>query len=186
MKLFSFFSSFFSGLSLSFSVAQIDPPFYDKNDTLLAQKICRGRYEFHADCWSHVSKEAKDLIAHLLIVNPDTRYNVEDALRHPWLMEEESILQERQLTRGLTELRKFQARRKFRAGLKAVHAVTRVKLLTEKHKSELMEISGNSYEFLLAPHTHPLNPYEDEFALDVEDPIPPPPSDMPMPPLPPK
>jgi hypothetical protein len=35
----------------------------------------------------------------------------------------------RQLTRGLTALRLFQAKRKFRAGLKAVHLVARVQTL---------------------------------------------------------
>jgi serine/threonine protein kinase len=134
----------------------LDPPFYDKTDQGLIQKVCRGRFEFHPDCWSHVSNDAKDLIARLLIVNQEARFKVEDALNHSWLKEDEDILKQRQLQRGLTELRKFQAKRKFRAGLKAVHLIARAKTLSHSRRQLMMEVDIE--EQVLPPY-----PYEEEF-----------------------
>jgi serine/threonine protein kinase len=128
--------------------------------------------------------DARDLIARLLIVNPQARFTVEDALQHKWLQQPEEVLAERQLTRGLTALRLFQAKRKFRAGLKAVHLVARVQtLLTFRtHPDMAMDIAnqgsvssmgGSSGRTMSVVH------YDGDFEMDVEDdpnhlPVPPP------------
>lgn len=110
------------------------PPFYDKNNQLLYRKIIRGVYHFHEDYWGQVSEGAKDLIRHLLVVNPAERYTVDQALAHPWLHEDEAHLQH-QLSVGLGELRKFQIRKKLRTGMKAVLSVARMRLLVQKSKN---------------------------------------------------
>ena len=61
------------------------PPFHDDNQKILFQKIKNADYEFHEEYWCEVSEEAKDLIRHLLKVNPVERYTAEEALNHPWV-----------------------------------------------------------------------------------------------------
>ncbi len=36
--------------------------------------IREGKYEFHSPYWDSVSAEAKDLLSHMLVVDPLTRY----------------------------------------------------------------------------------------------------------------
>jgi serine/threonine protein kinase len=61
------------------------PPFHDDNQKALFKKIKNAEYEFHEEYWSEVSEEAKDLIRHLLKINPVERYTAEEALNHPWV-----------------------------------------------------------------------------------------------------
>jgi len=61
------------------------PPFYNENLGLLFEDIMVARYEFPEDYWSHISKEAKDFIEKLLVVNPSKRLTAAGALKHPWL-----------------------------------------------------------------------------------------------------
>eukprot|EP00970_Alexandrium_tamarense_P013440 scaffold3401_cov277-Alexandrium_tamarense.AAC.1 len=48
--------------------------------------VQRGMYYFPSADWKHVSLEAKDFIRRLLQKDPSKRMTVEQALRHPWLM----------------------------------------------------------------------------------------------------
>lgn len=106
------------------------PPFYDKNNQALFRKILKAQYEFHPAYWGEVSDEAKDLIRSLLNVDPAQRLTVNQALSHPWLAEvNQKTLEGRTLNTGLKELRKFQAKRKFRASIKAIISVNRMKRL---------------------------------------------------------
>lgn len=34
--------------------------------------------------WSFVSEEAKDLLEHLMDMNPNRRFTVQEAMNHPW------------------------------------------------------------------------------------------------------
>ncbi|KAF7235259.1 Serine/threonine-protein kinase Chk2 [Varanus komodoensis] len=62
------------------------PPFSDKNARLsLREQIARGDYFYCAQLWQHVSKEAFDLVQKLLVVDPQKRLKIEEALAHPWL-----------------------------------------------------------------------------------------------------
>ena len=105
------------------------PPFHDDNQRSLFRKIVKGEYEFHPDYWSTVSDEAKDLIRGLLTVDMHKRLTVEQALSHPWVQKSDNDLCKRNLDSNLATLRKYQATRKLRAGVKAVIAVNRMKQL---------------------------------------------------------
>jgi serine/threonine protein kinase len=105
------------------------PPFHDDNQRALFRKIVNGEYEFHPDYWSTVSDEAKDLIRGLLTVDMHKRLTVEQALSHPWVQKSDNDLCKRNLDSNLATLRKYQATRKLRAGVKAVIAVNRMKQL---------------------------------------------------------
>lgn len=43
-----------------------------------------ARYSFDGKDFAHVSKEAKDLISKLIVVDPEKRLDTKQALAHPW------------------------------------------------------------------------------------------------------
>jgi serine/threonine protein kinase len=102
------------------------PPFYDQDRVQLFKKISAARFEFHPGYWSEVSPEAKDLICKLLVVDVNLRLTVDLALRHTWFQSQQVLLEKRVLSQSLSELRKFQARRKLRAGIRTVLAIARM------------------------------------------------------------
>src|SRR5271168_3338052 len=61
------------------------PPFYDESIQILTEKVARGQYTFLSPWWDDISKSAQDLVSHLLTVNPDRRYTIEEFLNHPWI-----------------------------------------------------------------------------------------------------
>ena len=63
------------------------PPFYDESIQVLTEKVARGQYTFLSPWWDDISKSAQDLVSHLLTVDPDKRYTIEQFLNHPWIRE---------------------------------------------------------------------------------------------------
>ena len=63
------------------------PPFYDESIQVLTEKVARGQYTFLSPWWDDISKSAQDLVSHLLTVNPDKRYTIDEFLAHPWIRE---------------------------------------------------------------------------------------------------
>ena len=61
------------------------PPFYDESIQVLTEKVARGQYTFLSPWWDDISKQAQDLISHLLTVNPEKRYDIKQFLHHPWI-----------------------------------------------------------------------------------------------------
>jgi serine/threonine protein kinase len=61
------------------------PPFYDESIQALTEKVARGQYTFLSPWWDDISKSAKDLISHLLTVDPEQRYTIKEFLAHPWI-----------------------------------------------------------------------------------------------------
>jgi serine/threonine protein kinase len=95
----------------------------------LFRKITKGDYQFHPDYWKTVSEEAKDLIRGLLTLDMTKRLTVDQALSHPWVGAADEALAAHSLDANLAELRKYQATRRLKAGVKAVMAVNRMKNL---------------------------------------------------------
>ncbi|EPQ59363.1 Pkinase-domain-containing protein [Gloeophyllum trabeum ATCC 11539] len=60
------------------------PPFYDESIGVLTEKVARGYYTFLSPWWDDISALAKDLITHLLCVDPAQRYTIDEFLAHPW------------------------------------------------------------------------------------------------------
>ncbi|KZP24514.1 Pkinase-domain-containing protein [Athelia psychrophila] len=60
------------------------PPFYDESINVLTEKVARGYYTFLSPWWDDISHTAKDLITHLLCVDPSQRYTIDEFLAHPW------------------------------------------------------------------------------------------------------
>lgn len=61
------------------------PPFYDESINVLTEKVARGYYTFLSPWWDDISHSAKDLISHLLCVDPAQRYTIDEFLAHPWI-----------------------------------------------------------------------------------------------------
>ncbi|KAG6015014.1 MAPK-activated protein kinase Srk1 [Claviceps lovelessii] len=62
------------------------PPFYDESIEVLTEKVARGQYTFLSPWWDGISSSAKDLISHLLTVDPEKRFTIREFLAHPWIM----------------------------------------------------------------------------------------------------
>jgi len=60
------------------------PPFYDESINVLTEKVARGHYTFLSPWWDNISASAKDLITHLLCVDPTHRYTIDEVLEHEW------------------------------------------------------------------------------------------------------
>ncbi len=60
------------------------PPFYDESISVLTEKVAKGYYTFLSPWWDDISHSAKDLITHLLCVDPRKRYTIDEFLAHPW------------------------------------------------------------------------------------------------------
>ncbi|KAG8990747.1 hypothetical protein FRB90_001629, partial [Tulasnella sp. 427] len=63
------------------------PPFYDESINVLTEKVARGYYTFLSPWWDDISASSKDLITHLLCVDPTQRYTIDEFLAHPWCKE---------------------------------------------------------------------------------------------------
>ncbi|KAF8525360.1 kinase-like domain-containing protein [Gautieria morchelliformis] len=63
------------------------PPFYDESINVLTEKVAKGHYTFLSPWWDDISASAKDLITHLLCVDPSQRYTIDEFLAHPWINE---------------------------------------------------------------------------------------------------
>jgi hypothetical protein len=64
------------------------PPFYDESIAVLTEKVARGYYTFLSPWWDDISGSAKDLITHLLCVDPNQRFTIDEFLAHPWCNEQ--------------------------------------------------------------------------------------------------
>ena len=102
------------------------PPFIENNQRDLFRKIKNGQYEFHSDYWDNVSKEAKKLISSLLVVNSVKRYDAKDALSNQWITKVDASLAKNDLGVNLVEFRKFNAKRKLRAAVRALIVTNRM------------------------------------------------------------
>lgn len=61
-------------------------PFDDDSQAVPTDDIVRTRFQLRFPRWAiNISSSAKDLLSHLLDVNPKTRYTAEQALYHPWI-----------------------------------------------------------------------------------------------------
>ncbi|ORX92427.1 Pkinase-domain-containing protein [Basidiobolus meristosporus CBS 931.73] len=67
------------------------PPFYDDDIKVLTEKVARGYYSFLSPWWDDISDSAKDLVSHLLDINPERRYTINQLLAHPWIRAKKAV-----------------------------------------------------------------------------------------------
>ncbi|XP_029468143.1 phosphorylase b kinase gamma catalytic chain, skeletal muscle/heart isoform [Rhinatrema bivittatum] len=91
------------------------PPFWHRKQMLMLRMIMSGDYQFGSPEWDDRSDTVKDLIARLLVVNPDRRYTAEEALAHPFFQQY-----------VVEEVRHFSPYRKFKVVCLTVLASVRI------------------------------------------------------------
>jgi len=66
------------------------PPFFDDGENMgqLFEQIMAGDFDFPDPYWTDIDESAKNLIEHLLVVDPSKRYTADQALAHTWLQSE--------------------------------------------------------------------------------------------------
>eukprot|EP01038_Epipyxis_sp_PR26KG_P009554 gene9554-12867_t len=108
------------------------PPFYDEDTPQLVRRIRRGKYEdtFSQPCWSNVSEEVKDLIKHLLVVDPSKRLTAEQVIGHRWFVMDGNQLVDHDLRGNARQLRKFMVLCRFRQYVYLVTAINRMKKIS--------------------------------------------------------
>jgi serine/threonine protein kinase len=66
-------------------------PFDDDSQTVPSDDLVRAKFVLKFPRWArNLSASAKDLLAHLLNINPSKRYSAEQALVHPWVTGKEA------------------------------------------------------------------------------------------------
>jgi len=95
-------------------------PFDESDPFELAKRILSKPVQFDEQYWGRISDDPKELIFALMTVVPDRRLDVADALESNWMHENFEILSERDLSFNLDEMKKFNAKRKFKSAAKAV------------------------------------------------------------------
>jgi calcium/calmodulin-dependent protein kinase I len=117
------------------------PPFYNQNQNQLFKQIREGRFVFDSPYWDPISEQAKDLIKLALTVDVHKRPNIQTIIQHPWLT---SAAPQKDISgQTLAEMRKFNARRKLRAGIRAALAANRLKEMAEMMASAAGGGGGN-------------------------------------------
>lgn len=73
---------------IAFIVLSNRRPFYQKTRPELIEAIKSGKFKFEKEYWAHISREAKDFVRKLLVVDPEKRMDAGQALKHAWLSKE--------------------------------------------------------------------------------------------------
>ncbi|XP_075706510.1 phosphorylase b kinase gamma catalytic chain, skeletal muscle/heart isoform isoform X2 [Rhinoderma darwinii] len=105
------------------------PPFWHRKQMLMLRMIMNGDYNFGSPEWDDRSETIKDLIARLLVVNPERRLTAEEALAHPFF--QQYIVE---------EVRHFSPYRKFKVVCLTVLASVRIYHYYRKVKPVTKEI----------------------------------------------
>ncbi|CAH0758805.1 unnamed protein product [Diatraea saccharalis] len=101
------------------------PPFWHRKQMVMLRNIMEGKYSFTSPEWVDISEDPKDLIRRLLVVDPNERIGIQDALNH-------SFFNTLALKRG-----GFNARGKFRVYVVSVLAAVRLARLPHAATSAL-------------------------------------------------
>eukprot|EP01101_Sappina_pedata_P008026 TRINITY_DN4359_c0_g1_i1.p1 TRINITY_DN4359_c0_g1~~TRINITY_DN4359_c0_g1_i1.p1 ORF type:complete len:339 (+),score=177.15 TRINITY_DN4359_c0_g1_i1:44-1018(+) len=107
------------------------PPFYGDTDDDIYDKIVDCDWKFLSPFWDHVSDSAKDLITKLLTLDREKRFTTKQAMEHPWIAQYEQN-SDANMEEAITQLKKFNARRKFKGAIHAVKAITKMRTAFSK------------------------------------------------------
>jgi len=104
------------------------PPFDDANGVAdMYAQIKKGAFTFDDRYWSSVSGEAKLFIRSLLNVDPSKRPSAAAAMNHDWFTKHATELSTTDLSETISNMKKWNARRKLKGGIKAVMAGNNLK-----------------------------------------------------------
>mmetsp|Transcript_20217 Transcript_20217/g.60289 ORF Transcript_20217/g.60289 Transcript_20217/m.60289 type:complete len:356 (+) Transcript_20217:588-1655(+) len=102
------------------------PPFDDADGVpAMYSQIKAGTYAFDDRYWASVSGEAKAFIKSLLQVDPSKRPSAAAAMNHDWFTKHAAEISATDLKDSVNNMKKWNARRKLKGGIKAVMAANR-------------------------------------------------------------
>jgi len=101
-------------------------PFMAKSAPQLFRKVLKCDFHFSRESWTNVSDEAKDVIKHLLVTDPEQRWTASQALKSPWLAIDRKTLAHNDLRHSATRLKCLNAAMTFRAAVLAVTWINRL------------------------------------------------------------
>ncbi|XP_031787804.1 peripheral plasma membrane protein CASK isoform X1 [Nasonia vitripennis] len=104
----------------------------------LRESICRGRVQMETSLWDPISETAKDLIQRMLTTDVNHRITIQEVLNHKWLRDRDKGVARIHLGETIEELKKFNARRKLKAAVKAA-------VSSPKWHIPYSEANGDSY-----------------------------------------
>merc|ERR1719310_2267601 len=82
------------------------------------KKIKKGKYSFTPEeLWSGISEDAKDLVLHMIVVEPQKRFSADEAMKHKWIddfAQKETPLQSELSSQIVTKLRSFLAQNRLK------------------------------------------------------------------------
>lgn len=112
------------------------PPFYDDNNKKLFAQIVAANFSFPDPYWTNISQNAKDLVNKLLVVDPTKRLTAEQILQHPWMNMEDASSNNNNLTHFKSNLKSYNARRRFRGAIRAVQLTQLLKKITKNNAAK--------------------------------------------------
>jgi len=115
------------GLIIYIMLSGIHPFQIEENEDKMLDNIERGDWPWLGSNWAQISEQGKDLVAKLMHPDPNQRLTIKQALSHPWI-EGHSDRLDTDITVVRDELKKFQARKRFRGAIFAVAASNRLRL----------------------------------------------------------
>ncbi|TIB69853.1 hypothetical protein E3P77_00231 [Wallemia ichthyophaga] len=118
--------------------------------------IIDGNYNFEpAECWNVVSDTAKDFIRGCMNADPDQRFTAQQVIDHPWLKglgdKDEDLLP--------NVRRAFDAKRSFRAAVRSVQWINRLKTISvdtsdeekEEYRQQVFALQQEAEKEVLGP-----------------------------------
>ncbi|KAI3353326.1 hypothetical protein L3Q82_019860 [Scortum barcoo] len=71
------------------------PPFRSESNMQedLFDQILLGRLDFPSPYWDNITDSAKELIGKMLTVNAEARYTAQDILSHPWVTDDDAVVE---------------------------------------------------------------------------------------------
>jgi serine/threonine protein kinase len=103
------------------------PPYYDEDNSTMFEDIINLPPSFPSPEWDAISTQGKDFVKLLLEKNPSKRLSARQALQHPWVQAGEGKSKEN-LAKTINQLKKFNARRKFRGAIIATKALNKLRI----------------------------------------------------------
>jgi serine/threonine protein kinase len=104
------------------------------------ERIAAADYEFEEEYWGHASKEAREFVTRLIVVDPSERFTAKQANKHIWIA---GPGMKNCLGKSLKRLKVFNAKRKMKAATKAVVASNRMSMV-------MNGVSANSFRRMIA------------------------------------
>ncbi len=111
------------------------PPFNGETDTEIMKAVKKGQFEFPEEEWNSISKDARDLVSHMLKYDPKKRLTALDCMASPWFKSSGPVTDQKITSNAIKNMKQFKVNRKFEQA-----ALTYIvsQLVSKDEKSKLL------------------------------------------------